>query len=124
MMDDIYNIEKQQTILTFHNFPEKKNLIAIMASYDALYTHNSESYNMDVNLTLTFFQRRLNIVISCCNLFYTDQRTNEMYKSISTENWNRMFDRLLRVGISYKLNSLKSDYQRNDSNANILNRLQ
>ena len=24
-------------------------------SYDALYTHNSESYNMDINLALAFF---------------------------------------------------------------------
>ena len=93
-------------------------------SYDALYTHNSESYNMDINLALAFFQRRLYIVISCYNIFYTDQRTKEMYKNISTENWNRMFDRQFRVGISYKFNSLKSDYRRNDSNANILNRLQ
>lgn len=185
MMDDIYDIEKQQTILTYHNFPEKKNLIANIAwyrkfgfytlslnatydqnwsrtpfdggylnlhkpmfgmriqqmariaecaefnvafnyqtSYDALYTHNSESYNMDIGLALAFFQRRLNIVISCYNLFYTDQRTKEMYKGISTENWNRMFDRQFRLGISYKFNKLKSDYLRNDSNANILNRLQ
>lgn len=185
MMDDIYNIEKQQTILTYHNFPEKKNLIANISwyrrfgfytlyldatydqnwsktpfgdgylslhkpmfgmriqqtvkiakcaefnvafnyqtSYDALYTHNSESYNIDINLALAFFQRRLNIVIACYNIFYTDQRTKEMYKNISTENWNRMFDRQFRVGISYKFNSLKSDYRRNDSNANILNRLQ
>lgn len=33
MMDDIYNIEKQQTILTYHNFPEKKNLIANISWY-------------------------------------------------------------------------------------------
>lgn len=185
MMDDIYNMEKQQTILIYHNFPEKKNLTADFAwhgkfgfytlflnatydqhwsktpfgndylrlhkpmfgvhirqaakiakcaelnvtfnyrtPYDALCTYNSKSYNMDVDLALSFFQRRLNVVIACNNIFYTDQRTKEKYKNISTENWNRMFDRQFRLGISYKFNSPKSDYRRNDSNANVLNRLQ
>lgn len=185
MMDDIYDIEKQQTILTYHNFPEKKNLTADVAwhgkfgfytlfidaaydqtwsktlfgndylrlhkpmfgiriqqiakiakwaelnaafdyrtSYDALHTRNGESYNMDIGLALTFFQQRLNAVISCYNIFYTNQRTWEFYKNISTENWNRMFDRQFRFGVSYRFNSLKSDYRRNDSNADILNRLQ
>lgn len=185
MMDDIYSIEKQQTVLTYHNFSEKKNLIADVAwhkkfgfytlflnatydqnwskspfgnnylsfhkpmfgmqiqqmakiakcaefnvtfnyqtSYDSLCTRNSESYNMDISLALAFFRQRLNIAISCYNIFYTNQRTEEMYKDISTNNFNRMFDRQFRLGISYKFNSLKSNYQRNDSNANILNRLQ
>lgn len=184
MMDDIYDIDNKQTVLTYHNFPKRQNIVADMgwngrfgfysltlnASYDQCWaripfgesyinrhkpkfgirvdqkarilkntelrvvfnyfsSHNymnswsNEKYNMDVVLTSALFKNRLNFTIACYNVFYNNERSTEQYKNISTYNFNRMFDRQFRFGISYRFNNYKNIFERNESNANILDRL-
>lgn len=184
MMDDIYDIDKQQTVLTYHNFPKRKNFIANLGwngrigfyslaldatydqcwsripfgdsfvekhkpklgvrvqqkakvlkntelrvvfnystSYNYMNTWTNETYNMDVVLTSALFKNKLNFTIACYNVFYNNERSTEQYKDISTYNFNRMFDRQFRFGISYKINNYKNVFQRNESNSNILDRL-
>jgi len=184
MMDDIYDIDKQQTVLTYHNFPKRKNFIAnlgwhgrigfyslsldatydqcwaripfgdsfiekhkpklgvrvqqrakmlkntelrvvfnYLSSYNYMNTWTNETYNMDVVLTSALFKNKLNFTIACYNVFYNNERSTEQYKHISTYNFNRMFDRQFRVGLSYKFNNYRNVFQRNESNSNILDRL-
>lgn len=184
MMDDIYDLSKQQTILTYHNFPSKKNLIVdaswsyrksnyalningsynqyfsklnfnnsiielkkpmwglrlyqsiIFAkiaelemsinyntAYDALYSRMGNKYDLDLSLTLSIIKRKLNIVIACNNLLYNDEESWEMYKQIMTHNINKMFDRQLRIGISYNFNNYKHTFKKNYSNSDIIDRI-
>ena len=86
-------------------------------------TWTNETYNMDVVLTSALLKNKLNFTIACYNVFYNNERSTEQYMNISTYNFNRMFDRQFRFGISYKFNNYRNVFQRNESNSNILDRL-
>lgn len=121
-MDDIYDIDKQQKAKVLKN-TELRVVFNYSTSYNYMNTWTNETYNMDVVLTSALFKNKLNFTIACYNVFYNNERSTEQYKNISTYNFNRMFDRQFRFGISYKFNNYKNVFQRNESNSNILDRL-
>lgn len=91
-------------------------------SYDNIYTRVSESYDLSGNIVMTLFKRRLNVTVGCDKILYSNQRTWEKYKMISTYNQNFQFDRQFRIGITYNFSNFRDLFKKNDSNADILQR--
>ena len=82
-----------------------------------------ERYSLSANLDMSFFKRRLHVYIACDNILYNDYHGWQHYQDITSETIVRTFDRRLSVKISYTLKNFINWFKQNDSNADVLKRL-
>ena len=183
-MDDIYDAATKTTVLTYHNFPKKKEFSAEVSwngrwgfyslsltgkygqcwskspfeggyasfhkpmfgvyvqqaarlaknisatvifdyytSSDDMYSRNGEVYSLSANMSMALFQRRVNVFIACNDMLHTDYRSWEKYKFISTDNFTKNYCSF-SLGISLNVNNFRNVFRSNDSDGEVLDRLQ
>ena len=84
---------------------------------------SKDQYSLSATLDMSFFERRLRVYISCDKLLHSNPHYWYHYQNVTSESKGRMFDRRFNISVSYNINRFVDWFKQNDSNADVLKRL-